>query len=559
MPTAPNTAGALVGQRLGSCELLALIALGGTAEIYLARMGGAAGFAKYVVVKCLHDHLAEDHEFVQMFLDEARLGAQLDHSNIVQTLELGQHEGRYFLVMEYLAGMSLALIARKAAERLPGGRLPTDVVLGMAAQACTGLHYAHERNAEGAPLNIVHRDVSPQNLVVSFEGILKVVDFGIAKAARRATRTRSGTIKGKFAYMSPEQCLAAPLDRRTDIFALGIVVHELVTGQRLFKRDATYDTYHAIIDGDVRPPTAVCPDLDPALDPLIMKALAYDRDARYPTAEAFGEALHAALHRRGSSMSASELARFFESHFASELDEHNTRMRELIEGRPSTLDDLQWDTSDPDSDARRPVHELRAATDRLSATTPGLQAAEDHPQDPSGQNDDATRIEQNPLGRSQDACSGASAGDEDATTLSPARHSEQRPAAQPPPIPPPRQPASDPGAEDLPTRPVRITAEQEPATIEPAPADPAAAPVPQTTSDSPAHFATAQVPQTLETFHPSAVAHALPAPHSSPRSRHHQVTQPVARQRPKLALGVAFAAALLLGVLVTFLLATLLG
>ncbi|HUH03004.1 MAG TPA: protein kinase, partial [Kofleriaceae bacterium] len=176
----PANAGMLVGRRLGKFDVLALLALGGTAEIYLARIGGEAGFEKYVVVKCLHDHLADDGEFVKMFLDEARLGAQLDHSNIVQTLELGEANGRYYMVMEYLAGLSLAQVGRRARERAPGGRVPVPLVLGLAAQACAGLHYAHQRTtADGRPLQIVHRGVSPQNLVISFEGMLKIVDFGI--------------------------------------------------------------------------------------------------------------------------------------------------------------------------------------------------------------------------------------------------------------------------------------------------------------------------------------------------------------------------------------------
>src|SRR5438874_4192307 len=145
----PAGAGALLGKRLGKFEILALLALGGTAEIYLARIAGAAGFEKYVVVKCLHDHLADDAEFVKMFLDEARLAAHLDHSNIVQTMELGEHDGRYYMVMEFLAGLSLAMIVRRAAERLPGGKVPIALTLNMAAQACAGMHYAHERQANG--------------------------------------------------------------------------------------------------------------------------------------------------------------------------------------------------------------------------------------------------------------------------------------------------------------------------------------------------------------------------------------------------------------------------
>ncbi len=348
----PAGAGSLLGKRLGKFEILALLALGGTAEIYLARIGGAAGFEKYVVVKCLHDHLADDQEFVKMFLDEARLAAYLDHSNIVQTMELGEHEGRYYMVMEFLAGLSMAMMVRRAGERLPGGRVPVPLVLNMMAQACAGLHYAHERATSGKPLNIVHRDISPQNLVISFEGVVKVVDFGIAKAEMRETQTRSGTIKGKFAYMSPEQCVANKVDRRTDVFALGIITHEMLTGRRLFKKPSPYETYQAVIECNVGPPSAQNVEIDPALDPIVMKALAKDREVRYPTAEAFGDALQGYLHHRGKGSGPNEVGRFFEASFLQEIEEHGARMRELISGRDPSIDtNIGWGSDEEEAAA----------------------------------------------------------------------------------------------------------------------------------------------------------------------------------------------------------------
>ena len=340
----PAGAGSLLGKRLGKYEILALLALGGTAEIYLARIAGAAGFEKYVVVKCLHDHLADDQTFVKMFLDEARLAACLDHSNIVQTMELGEHENRYFMVMEFLAGLSLAMIVRRAGERLAGGKIPPQLVLNIAAQSCAGLHYAHERTQSGKPLNIVHRDISPQNLVISFEGVVKVVDFGIAKAEHRETKTQSGTIKGKFAYMSPEQCVATNVDRRTDVFALGVIAWELLTGRRLFKKPSPYETYQAVMDCNVPPPSRDNHELDPALDPIILKALAKDKEERYQTAEAFGDAILGYLHHRGKGSSPNDVSRWFEQHFAQEIDEHGARMRELINGRDMSVDTgASWD------------------------------------------------------------------------------------------------------------------------------------------------------------------------------------------------------------------------
>ncbi|HUS28732.1 MAG TPA: serine/threonine-protein kinase [Kofleriaceae bacterium] len=334
----PAGAGALLGKRLGKYEILALLALGGTAEIYLARVSGAAGFEKYVVVKVLHDHLADDPDFVKMFLDEARIGAMFDHANIVQTYELGEYENRYYMVMEFLAGLSLAMVVRRATERLPGGLMPVPLVLNIAAQACAGLHYTHERLLNGKPMNLVHRDISPQNLVINFEGGVKVVDFGIARAELRETKTKAGTIKGKFAYMSPEQCVAAVVDRRTDIFALGVIVHELLTGRRLFKRNSPYETYQAVLECAVEAPSKVNNQLDPALDDIVMKAVAKDKDKRYPTAEAFGDALAKYLHSRGKGSGGGEIGRWFDEHFSQEIEEHGERMRELISGRDFSVD-----------------------------------------------------------------------------------------------------------------------------------------------------------------------------------------------------------------------------
>src|SRR5436305_3775361 len=189
----------------------------------------------------------------------------------------------------------------------------------MLAQACAGLHYAHEKAMNGKPLNIVHRDISPQNLVISFEGVVKVVDFGIAKAEMRETRTRSGTIKGKFAYMSPEQCVANNVDRRTDVFALGVIGHELLTGRRLFKRPSPYETYQAVMECDVKPPSSADLQIERALNQVIMSALTRDKAERYPTAEAFVDALLGYLHHRGIGSEPGEVSRFFDAHFGQEL------------------------------------------------------------------------------------------------------------------------------------------------------------------------------------------------------------------------------------------------
>lgn len=408
----PAGAGALLGKRLGKYEILALLALGGTAEIYLARTHGTSGFEKYVVVKCLHDHLADDPDFVKMFLDEARIGAMFDHSNVVQTFELGEYENRYYMVMEFLAGLSLAMIVRRASERLPGGLIPVPLVLNIAAQSCAGLHYAHERTQNGKPMNLVHRDISPQNLVISFEGVVKVVDFGIARAEVRETKTKAGTIKGKFAYMSPEQCVANAVDRRTDIFALGVIVHELLTGRRLFKRNSPYETYQAVLECAVEKPSKINNQLDPALDAIVMKAVAKDKDHRYPTAEAFGDAMLGYLHHRGKGSGGGEIGRWFEQHFSQEIEEHGERMRELISGRAESPA-VGWDDDDKGNmtrdltgknkeetvglDTNEIIEIGRDSEASLDRVVSRLGTEVDEPGDEGDEPPDRTRIEMNPL------------------------------------------------------------------------------------------------------------------------------------------------------------------
>jgi serine/threonine protein kinase len=322
------------GKQFGNYELLAPLAVGGTAEIWLSRIVGEAGFEKIVVVKQLLEHLAEDDEFVDMFLDEARLGSHLHHSNIVQTLELGKFAGRFFIAMEYVGGLTLAQTAAKAQQRIAGG-LPLEITVGIVEQACAGLHYAHEcKLPDGTHLKIVHRDVSPQNLVITFEGEVKVVDFGIAHAAVREARTKAGMIKGKFAYMSPEQCLGKPVDRRTDVFALGVVLFECATGQRLFKRKTTYETYQAIVKGIVTPPSKVNPRVDPTLEAIVMKALAYHPEDRWATAEDMADELEKWRVRNGKRVSSLDVQRFYDRHFQPELEEHRNRLAVAMQGEP---------------------------------------------------------------------------------------------------------------------------------------------------------------------------------------------------------------------------------
>ena len=272
---------------IGRFEVVGKLASGGMAEILLGRLRGPEGFERPVVIKRVHSHLiASDPRFVTMFLDEARISAMINHPNVAQVQELGHHDNDLFLVMEYLEGESLAELLRKLVLREE--RLPPELCTYIVAEACAGLHAAHElTDQQGEPLGVVHRDVSPQNIFVTYSGDVKILDFGIAVARERSTKTETGELKGKFRYMSPEQCVAKPLDRRSDIFALGIVLYELLTCRPLFARENQLLTLRAIVKDPIAPPSTKVDDLPAGLDQLCLRALSRDPKERPQTAADF--------------------------------------------------------------------------------------------------------------------------------------------------------------------------------------------------------------------------------------------------------------------------------
>ena len=279
--------------RVGRYELEHPLARGGMAEVFVARLVDDEGFARRVALKRALPELNRDRAFADMFRAEARLAASLAHHNIVAVHDLGEDNHGLFLVMELLHGADVGALLRAAPEPIP-----FPIALAIVGDACAGLHHAHERrDAEGTPLGIVHRDISPQNLFVTFDGCTKLLDFGIAKAidqlGDRATRT--GTLRGKVPYMSPEQCRGEVLDRRTDVFSLGIVLWELVTGERLYgaRGESDFEVFKQISDRDAPDPSERRADTPPALARVIAKALARARDARYPTIAAFHDDLEA--------------------------------------------------------------------------------------------------------------------------------------------------------------------------------------------------------------------------------------------------------------------------
>ncbi len=271
---------------VGKYQLIRKLATGGMAEVYLAKTAGAHGFEKTVVLKRILPHLAEDENFVHMFFSEAKLAAQLNHPNVVTVFDFGEDQGTYFLVMEYIDGPNLRALFRRANETKQP--IPFGVVAKIISFACEGLAFAHEfiDPETNEPMNLVHRDISPDNVLLARNGGVKVVDFGIAKASNQTHHTRTGTIKGKFAYMPPEQLRGTPLDKRADIFALGIVLHELVAGVKPFDVASDATIMQAILYEKMKPAGEVRPDTPVALQRIIDRALEKDRELRYPDCRA---------------------------------------------------------------------------------------------------------------------------------------------------------------------------------------------------------------------------------------------------------------------------------
>lgn len=296
----------------GKYTLFERIGRGGMADVFKARIQGPEGFERVFVVKRILGHLSGDPHFIKMFVDEAKMSARLSHPNVVQVFELGEVEGEYFIAMEYVRGRDLAETGRTLWSRLGPPR--PDLVAYIGREMCRALAYAHDLTGDdGRPLGMIHRDISPSNVMLSYEGAVKILDFGIAKALggdkKESGTTQSGTLKGKFAYMAPEQTVGEEVDRRIDIFATGIVLHEILSGRRLFKGENDMQTVEKVRACDVPPPSkfnALCP---PELDAAILKALARNRDDRFGAAADFADALDDVVH----------MTRFGPSHLAQVL------------------------------------------------------------------------------------------------------------------------------------------------------------------------------------------------------------------------------------------------
>lgn len=326
--------------RFGNYRLIERIAVGGMAEIFLAHQLDERGRETPVVIKRIRPHLSKHAAFVKMFLNEARLAAQLNHPNIVQIHDLGKIAESYFIAMEYVSGRDMRRVVPKAEAM--GIPFPMVYAVKIASCVCAGLHYAHQKvDLYGNPLNIVHRDVTPENIVVAFDGSVKVLDFGIAKAANQVEQTRAGETKGKLSYMSPEQCMGRPLDCRSDIFSLGTVLYEWLTGFKLFTGESDVAVMRSITEGKIYAPSYFREDLPERVEAILMKALERDRDRRYQTAADMQRDLDAFLDAYDFTPTPLHLANFVKQLFEDERAEEHRRLTTRQSSAPTSEEALE--------------------------------------------------------------------------------------------------------------------------------------------------------------------------------------------------------------------------
>jgi TonB family protein len=329
-PEAPPSASP---DRFGQYEILERIASGGMAELYRARRRGVEGFEKIVAIKKILPHLADNEGFITMFADEAKLAAQLNHPNIVHIYDLGKIEGGYFIAMEHVEGRDLRAILDSARDlSMP---LPVPLAIYVASKVASALDYAHRRrDGEGRDLHIVHRDVSPQNILISYEGDIKLCDFGIAKAASKVSQTESGALKGKIQYMSPEQAWGNPIDRRSDLFSLGAVLYEMLTEQKLFRGDTDLTVLEKVRAAATSPPSAVNSEVPKTLDAIVLRALAKEPDDRYANASDLLRDLEQVLYSYTPAPGSADLAIFLHRMQAEEAAVAEAKAREAARAVP---------------------------------------------------------------------------------------------------------------------------------------------------------------------------------------------------------------------------------
>ena len=343
----------------GKYYLLDRINVGGMAEVFRATTYGVEGFEKILAIKRILPSIAEDSEFITMFTDEAKIAVQLNHTNIAQIYDLGVIAQSYFIAMEYVPGRDLRAIFER--DRRLGERMGIPMACYIVSKICEGLDYAHrKKDAEMHDLNIVHRDVSPQNILVAYEGEIKLIDFGIAKAANKASKTQAGILKGKFGYMSPEQVKGEEIDRRSDIFSCGIILYEILTGERLFLGESDFTTLEKVRNVEIMPPSTFNKMISEDLETIILKALSKDPEERYQYANEFQEDLQRYLIMSNQMFSRKDLGTYMKKTFSKELSMENESLehfRRLHLPKPSQPTGR---TNKVRADSTAPVGELEA-------------------------------------------------------------------------------------------------------------------------------------------------------------------------------------------------------
>jgi len=323
--------------KYGPYLLLERVSVGGMAEVFKAKEYGVEGFERTVAVKRILPHVAEDDEFIAMFKDEAKIAVQLSHGNVAQIYNLGNEHDSFYIALEYIAGRDLRAIFQKGQQA--GRPMPVPQVCYVIMKICEGLDYAHNKKDKyQRPLNIIHRDVSPPNILVSFEGEVKLIDFGVAKAAGRASRTQAGILKGKFGYMSPEQVRGMPLDRRSDVFSVGVVLFETLTGTRLFQAETDFATLEKVRAVDVPRPTSLNPEIPKPLENIIYKALAREPEQRYQSAIELHDELQAFMFAQGMFYSRKDLAGWMRTQYAREIELEKEKDKAQASLRPEMFE-----------------------------------------------------------------------------------------------------------------------------------------------------------------------------------------------------------------------------
>lgn len=318
-------------QQVGRYELLIEVASGGMATVYVGRQHGAGGFERLVAIKRMHPHIGADPELAASFMDEARIASLIRHPNVVNVQDVHDAGGEHLLVMDYVDGPSLAGVMRAARKR--GERISRPAAIRILVDSLAGLHAAHELlNMDGVPLGVVHRDATPHNLLLGSDGTVRLTDFGIAKAAERSVHTATGLAKGKFRYMAPEQARGGAIDRRVDIFAMGIVAWELLVGERMFLAENDAQILLEVAEGNYRRPISVDPNIPPELDQIVMRALSVSPNDRWPTAAAFAEALESWAYLHAELSSSAEVARLVHEFCGAMIVERRKALAAVLSG-----------------------------------------------------------------------------------------------------------------------------------------------------------------------------------------------------------------------------------